>query len=76
MLCLSPAFADRQGMKLGAPSIERFLLDGWETTKASRRPSGFPTSILVFFREHPAKFARRQQMSDEGLLTRDDVGPK
>jgi len=24
-----------------APSIERFLLDGWEVTKANRRPSGF-----------------------------------
>jgi len=34
---------------LGAPSIECFLLDGWDTTKAYRRPSGFCLFQLCFF---------------------------
>jgi len=33
----------------GAPSIERFLLDGWETTTANRRPSNLSFFHSCFF---------------------------
>jgi hypothetical protein len=33
---------------LGAPSIERLLLDGWETTKANHLPSGLSAFHPVF----------------------------
>jgi hypothetical protein len=36
-------------MKLGAPSIERLLLDGWETTKAYRRQSALSFFHVCFY---------------------------
>jgi len=38
-----------QDETLGAPSIERFLLDGWESTKANHPPSGLSTFRFTFF---------------------------
>jgi len=52
VLCQSSTgFADPRRMKPGAPSIERFFLDGWETTKVNYRR--FP--FLFLFRAQLSK---------------------
>jgi serine-type D-Ala-D-Ala carboxypeptidase len=64
----STGFADPRGDEtLGAPSIERPLLDGWETTNANRRPSGLSIFHSVsyqksglFTRATVELFAQRQ----------------